>query len=71
MGSDLFEPKLIQMSDNNVLTKQLIKNQLVSPNSAKSKDILVNLITCVDFSGPVSPKSCIVLQAPPLSTLEL
>jgi hypothetical protein len=69
MGSDLFEPKLVQMSDNNVLTEQLVKNQLVSPDSAQNNDMSFNLITCVDFLGPICLKSCIVFQAPPLSTL--
>jgi hypothetical protein len=32
-GNDLSELELVQMGDNNLLTKQLVKNQLVSLNS--------------------------------------
>jgi hypothetical protein len=30
--SDLSQPKLVQIGDNDLLTRQPIKNQLVSPN---------------------------------------
>jgi hypothetical protein len=36
------------MGDSNPLTKQLIKNQLVNPNSTQSNDILINLIIDVN-----------------------
>jgi hypothetical protein len=32
MGNDLFEPELVKMGDNDMLKKQLIRKQLVSPN---------------------------------------
>jgi hypothetical protein len=52
-----------------MLTRQLVENQLfVTPNSMQNNDILVNLITNVDFLGIVCPKSCVVFQALPLST---
>jgi hypothetical protein len=71
MNSDLSESKLIQIGDNDLLTKQPVKNQLVSPNFAQNNDISVNLTIGVDFLGSICLKSCVVLQVPPLSTLQL
>jgi hypothetical protein len=33
-GNDLFEPKLVQTCDNDLLMKQAVKKQLASPNFA-------------------------------------
>jgi hypothetical protein len=70
-STDLFKPKLIQMRDNGLLKKQPINNQLVSPNSTQSNDILVNLIIGVNFLWTIRLKSCIVFQVLPLSTFQL
>jgi hypothetical protein len=69
MGNDLFKPQLVQIGDNNLLTRQLVKNQLVNPNYAQSNDISINLIIGADFLELVCLKSCVVLQASSLSTL--
>jgi hypothetical protein len=69
--NDLFEPKSVQTGDSDLLTKQLVKNQFVSPNSTQTNDISITLITCVKFLRQECPKSCVILQKPPLSTLQL
>ncbi len=69
--SDLFELELVQLGDNDLLMRQLVENQLVTPNCARSNDISVNLITSVNFLGTICHKSCIVLQMLPLSTFQL
>jgi hypothetical protein len=63
MGSDLSKPKLVQMGDNDLLKRQLVKNQLVSPNFARNNNILINLITNVDFLKTICPKNCVVFKA--------
>ncbi len=68
-NSDLSKLELVQIGDTNLLTRQLVKNQLVSPNFVQNNDISVNLIIGVDFLGLVCLKSCVVLQV--LSTLQL
>jgi hypothetical protein len=57
------------MGDNNLLTKQPIKNQLVNPNSTQSNDILINLIIGVNSLRQICPKNCVVLQMLPFFTL--
>jgi hypothetical protein len=69
--NDLFEPQLVQIGDNNLLTRQSVKNQLVSPNFTQSNEISTNLVIGGDFLGLVCPKSCVILQVPSLSTLQL
>jgi len=59
-NSDLFEPKLIQIGDNDLLIRQLVKNQFVSPNFMRNNDISINRIMGVDFLGPICPKSCVI-----------
>jgi len=59
-NSDLFEPKLVQIGDSDLLTRQLVKNQFVSPNFMRNNDISINWIIGVDFLGPVHSKSCVV-----------
>jgi hypothetical protein len=59
--SNFIEPKLVQQGDNNMLTKQLVYNQFVTPNFARSNDISINSITSVDFLGTTCLKSCVVL----------
>jgi hypothetical protein len=53
LNSNFNEPKLIQQGDNNLLTRQSVKNQFVSLNFAQSNDVLINLITSVDFIGTI------------------
>jgi hypothetical protein len=60
-GSDLFERELVQMRDSDLLKRQLVKNQLINPNSMQSNDISVNLITGVNFLRTICPISCVIL----------
>jgi hypothetical protein len=69
MGYDLSKLAMVQMGDNDLLMRQLVKNQHVSPNYAQSNNISVNLITCVNFLRQVCPKSYVILQASPLFAL--
>jgi hypothetical protein len=59
------------MGISNLLMRQLVGNQVDSPNSVWSNDILVNLISGVNFLRQIWPKSYIIIQAPPLFTLHL
>ncbi len=69
-NNNFTEPELVQQGDNNMLTKQLVKNQFVTPKFAQSNDISINLITCVDFLGTLCFKSYVFLQALPLSIFQ-
>ncbi len=68
--SNFIKPELVQQGDNNMLTKQPIDNQFVTPNFAWSNDISINLITCVYFLGRLCLKSCVVLYASLLSIFQ-
>ncbi len=69
MDNDLFELELIQTDIIDLLMKQLVGNQLVSPHSTQSNDISLNLIIGVNFLRQVCLKNCIILQMSPLFTL--
>jgi len=61
LDSNFTKLELVQQGDNNMLTRLPVQNQFVSPKSAKSDDVLVNLITSVNFLGTICPKSCVIL----------
>ncbi len=68
---NLSNQELIKEGTSDLLKKQLVDKVLVSPIPAHIYDVLVNLVTCVNFLRNVCPKSCVVFEVSPLFTMWL
>jgi hypothetical protein len=53
--------KLVQTCSSDLLMRQMVENQLDSPNFAQSNDIPIKLITGVKFLRQLCFKSCIII----------
>jgi len=67
----LSNQELVEEGTNDLLRKQLVEKIPISPILTQINDVLVNLVTCVNFLEFFFPKGRIVFQVLPPFTLWL
>jgi len=71
ISCSLSNQELVEESTNDLLRKHLVEKIPISPILSQINDVLVNLVTCVNFLEKNFPKGRIVFQALPPFTLWL